>query len=134
MLITLDPLLAPIVVPGVELTPSTVSPQVIVPMLTTLNAISMLLIEHIFQDRFLVSYAHKWLSQLKSKTLTEKRDYKLFGSSSDGYKTFICRYLTPQEPPMGISTRRGCLHLASLIPFMPDAQVSSPMYFFGIKI
>lgn len=100
VLITLNPLLTPIIVPGLELSPKSVCSQ----------------------DRFLVSYAHSWLSQLKSKAVTKDRDYNIFGYNSDGYKVLSCRYLTPQEPPMDIQTRRGCLHLTSMIPFMPDAQ------------
>ncbi|CAM9315544.1 unnamed protein product [Ectocarpus fasciculatus] len=100
VLITLDPLLAPVVVPGLELSPSSVCPQ----------------------DRFLVSYAHSWLSQLKSKAVSSQRDYSIFGYNSDGYKVLCCRYLTPQEPPLGLLHRRGCIQLTSMIPFMPDAQ------------
>ena len=100
-MITLDPLLLPIVVPGLELSVSSVCPS----------------------DRFLVSYAHTWLSQLRnSNKAWAKRVYNIFGFNSDGYKVLSCRYLTPQEPPLDISTRRGCLHLTSMIPFMPDAQ------------
>jgi hypothetical protein len=100
VLITLDPLLSPIVVPGLELSATSVCPT----------------------DRFLVAYAHSWLHALRAKKQTAEREYNIFGYNSDGYKVLSCRYLTPQEPPMDIGTRRGCLHLTSMIPFMPDSQ------------
>ena len=74
-------------------------------------------------DRPMASYAQQWLSELhRYSSATKKRVYTLFGDSSEGYKVLICRYLTPQEPPSMITTRRGCLHFASMIPFMPDSQ------------
>ena len=69
------------------------------------------------------SYARSWLKNVKSTGAhTESRNYKLFGTDSNGFNVFLCRYLTAQQPPKGYESRRACVHLISNIPFMNDAQ------------
>lgn len=74
-------------------------------------------------DRPLVSYTQMWLQTIKDiGPHTKKRRYMLFGSNSDGLSVLICRYLKPLMPPPGVSTRRACIHIVSLLPFIPDSQ------------
>ena len=66
----------------------------------------------------------QWLKDLKEiGPHTSKRQYTIFGTNSDGLSVLICRYLRAQKPPACIpATRRACVHLVSLIPFIQDAQ------------
>jgi coiled-coil and C2 domain-containing protein 2A len=74
-------------------------------------------------DRPLVTYAQLWLQTIRDLGAhTKRRRYMLFGSNSDGLSVLICRYLKPLEPPPGVTTRRACVHIVSLIPFIPDSQ------------
>ena len=101
VLVTLDPLL--------------VGPPNIPEEITVSNVVR--------EDRTIASYARGWLSAVKEiGPHTEQRNYLLFGTNSNGQNVLICRYLTPLRPPMGFETRRGCVHLVAMIPFMKDAQ------------
>lgn len=74
-------------------------------------------------DRYMVSYAKDWTEHLRTlHPWMEDRDLEIFVSTSTGYRAHVCRYLTPQQPPPGYDTRRACLHLVSLIPFLEDAH------------
>jgi hypothetical protein len=74
-------------------------------------------------DRPLVTYAQLWLQTIRDLGAhTKRRRYMLFGSNSDGLSVLLCRYLKPLPPPPGIVSRRGCLHIVSLLPFIPDSQ------------
>lgn len=74
-------------------------------------------------DRPLVTYAQLWLQTIRDLgPHTKKRRYMLFGSNSDGLSVLLCRYLKPLPPPPGILSRRACIHLVSLLPFIPDSQ------------
>jgi hypothetical protein len=74
-------------------------------------------------DRMIAIHASKWLESLREvNEMTRNRPYKLFGMNSSGYQVFICRYLTSQLPPPGYHSRRACLHLVSMIPFVKDIQ------------
>lgn len=76
------------------------------------------------EDRFLAAHARSWLSNLAcAGNHTKNRIYKLFGMNSSGLNTFLPRYLTAQRPPKGFESRRACVHLTSIIPFMHDSQV-----------
>lgn len=75
-------------------------------------------------DRFLASYAQVWLEDIRAVgENTRNRPYKIFGFNSDGLGTFISRYLTAMQPPPTLNTRRGCLHLVNMVPFLSDAQL-----------
>jgi hypothetical protein len=77
------------------------------------------------EDRFLAAYARSWLAGLAALGKhTKSRAYKLFGMNSSGLNTFLPRYLTAQRPPKGFESRRSCVHLASIVPFMQDTQVT----------
>lgn len=77
------------------------------------------------EDRYLAAHARSWLSNIACiGNHTKNRIYKLFGMNSSGLNTFLPRYLTAQRPPEGFESRRACVHLASIIPFMHDSQVS----------
>lgn len=74
-------------------------------------------------DRPLIPRALMWLSNLQGiGQHTKKRKYTVFGSNSDGLSVLVCRFLKPLQPPPGITTRRACIHVVSLIPFIPDSQ------------
>jgi coiled-coil and C2 domain-containing protein 2A len=74
-------------------------------------------------DRPLVTYAQLWLQTIRDLgNHTRKRRYMLFGSNSDGLSVLLCRYLKPLQPPPGVVSRRACIHLVSLLPFIPDSQ------------
>ena len=74
-------------------------------------------------DRPLIPRAQFWVSKLKGiGNHTKNRKYTVFGSNSDGLSVLVCRYLKPLQPPPGISSRRACIHVVSLIPFIPDIQ------------
>lgn len=76
-----------------------------------------------FLALFAGAYARTWLKSVKATGAhTESRNYKLFGTNSNGYNVFLSRYLTAQQPPKGYESRRACIHLISNIPFMNDAQ------------
>lgn len=76
------------------------------------------------EDRYLAAYARLWLANVTSVGKhTKTRVYKLFGMNSSGLNTFLPRYLTAQKPPRGFESRRACIHLTSIVPFMQDAQV-----------
>jgi hypothetical protein len=80
------------------------------------------------EDRFLAAYARSWLAGLAALGKhTKSRAYKLFGMNSSGLNTFLPRYLTAQRPPRGFESRRACVHLASIVPFMQDAQVTESL-------
>ena len=82
------------------------------------------------EDRFLAAHARSWLAGLAALGKhTKSRAYKLFGMNSSGLNTFLPRYLTAQRPPKGFESRRACVHLASIVPFMQDAQVSESLFF-----
>lgn len=69
------------------------------------------------------AYARGWLKSVKAAgPHTESRNYKLFGTDSNGYNVFLSRFLAAQQPPKGYESRRACVHLISNIPFMNDAQ------------
>lgn len=72
-------------------------------------------------DRNYVSFANAWLKELSGlNSHTKERTYKLFASCSNGLQTLLPRFLTPMQPPPGFDTRRSCLHLAAILPFMLD--------------
>ena len=74
-------------------------------------------------DRYLVIYNREWQASIHALGLhTKDRPYKLFGTNSNGLNVLICRYLTPLKPPAGFMSRRGVLHLVSMIPFMKDSH------------
>jgi hypothetical protein len=74
-------------------------------------------------DRLLAIHASKWLDSIRElNEWTAERPYKLFAMNSSGLQVFICRYLTSQKPPEGFQTRRGAIHLVSMIPFVKDIQ------------
>jgi hypothetical protein len=74
-------------------------------------------------DRYLVHYTRMWMDSIRAiGPHTKDRPYKLFGTNSSGLNALVCRYLTPQKPPAGFESRRAVLHLASMMPFMKDAQ------------
>jgi hypothetical protein len=74
-------------------------------------------------DRPLVTYAQLWLQTIRDLGAhTKRRRYMLFGSNSDGLSVLLCRYLKPLPPPPGVTSRRACVHIVSLIPFIPDSQ------------
>jgi hypothetical protein len=80
------------------------------------------------EDRFLAAYARSWLAGLAALGKhTKSRAYKLFGMNSSGLNTFLPRYLTAQRPPKGFESRRACVHLASIVPFMQDTQVTESL-------
>ena len=82
------------------------------------------------EDRFLAAHARSWLAGLAALGKhTKSRAYKLFGMNSSGLNTFLPRYLTAQRPPKGFESRRACVHLASIVPFMQDAQVPESLFF-----
>ena len=81
------------------------------------------------EDRYLAAYARLWLTNVTSVgNHTKNRTFKLFGMNSSGLNTFLPRYLTPQKPPKGFSSRRACIHLTSIVPYMDDAQVRTNQY------
>lgn len=72
---------------------------------------------------YLVHYTRQWQESIHAiGPHTKDRVYKLFCANSSGLNVFVCRYLTPQQPPPGFESRRAILHLASMMPFMKDAQ------------
>jgi hypothetical protein len=74
-------------------------------------------------DRVYSAYARNWLKSLRSyRTYTAKRSYQVFGSNSKGEGVLISRYLTAQQPPLGFTTRRQCIHFVSQIPFIADSH------------
>lgn len=100
VMITLDPLLTPVIVPGGGLTANHM-----------INA-----------DKFMATHAQRFVSDLVKVDALKHRDFTLFGTNSEGYKVLICRYLTPLQPPEHIISRRAAIHLVSMIPFMPDSE------------
>jgi hypothetical protein len=100
VMVTLDPFLTPVIVPGMGLTAN----------------------HMINSEKFMATHAQRFISDLVRKDSLKHRTYSLFGTNSEGYKVLICRYLTPIEPPSHIKSRRAAIHLVSMIPFMPDAQ------------
>lgn len=74
-------------------------------------------------DKVYASKTRSWLNDLRSiGSHTRNRSYIIFGTNSAGLNVLICRYLCPQRPPKGFETRRSCIHLVSIIPFMKDSQ------------
>lgn len=70
-----------------------------------------------------VNYAREWIKRLHDLgPHTKTRVYKAFAVNSSGDNVLICRFLTPQCPPRGFQSRRACLHLLSMMPFMRDSQ------------
>ncbi len=95
------------------------------PLLSTLPEIPMdMSASNLFsQDRPFGPYASIWLQQLKNYSqCTKDRNFKVFGSSSEGLHTLICRYLHPQCPPRGFRSKRGAIHLVSHLPYMSDVH------------
>jgi len=79
------------------------------------------------EDKHLGAFATAWLQEAQTYAAhTLRRSYKLFGTTSSGQKAFLCRFLCPQAPPASLSltTRRSLLHFVSLVPFIPNSQVS----------
>lgn len=77
------------------------------------------------QDQFLLAYSQIWLDKLNNKvknssTRMEARKFRVMVLNSEGYNVFLPRFLTPQSPPSGFSSRRACLHLVSILPFLSD--------------
>jgi hypothetical protein len=104
VLITLDPFL--------------VSP----PSFSTLDRYEILTNTTIPQDRVHVPYARWWLNSLKSYGGSIlSRSFKIMATNSSGQDVLLCRYLTPQRPPTGFNSRRSCIHLVSMIPFLTDS-------------
>lgn len=103
ILITLDPLLmAP-------------------PSPTQLSRYELITTSVIPQDKIHISYAKRWLDRLKHYgDHVLNRSYLLFATNSSGQEVFIPRYLIPQRPPPGFYSRRACIHLTTLIPFLRD--------------
>ena len=76
------------------------------------------------EDRFCTNYARQWMREIASVGAhTKNRSFSLFGMRSNGLHTLIPRFLTALKPPKGFDSKRACVHLASQVPFMPDAQV-----------
>ena len=76
------------------------------------------------EDRYLATYARSWLQSVTSVGKhTKNRTFKLFGMNNSGLNTFLPRFLSPQKPPKGFNSRRACIHLTSIVPYMDDAQV-----------
>ena len=74
-------------------------------------------------DRPFASAAKAWLRAAHGVSkYTKERPYRLFGCSTRGLNTLICRFLVPMRPPQGFETRRACVHLLTLLPFMTDSQ------------
>eukprot|EP01035_Chromulina_nebulosa_P018024 gene18024-23665_t len=71
-------------------------------------------------DKAYAAYTSTWLRNLQNKC--PDRLFKIFAMSSSGLDVFIPRYLIPQKPPDEFLSKRACLHLVSLIPFLPDTQ------------
>lgn len=77
----------------------------------------------IADDRMIAIYAMKWLEQVRDiNEHTAHRPYKLFAMNSSGLQVFLCRFLTSQSPPPEFHSRRACIHLVSMIPFVKDIQ------------
>lgn len=75
-------------------------------------------------DRPLVPYAQAWMKSLREYSeFTKNRKYMIFGTNSEGLSVLVCRYLRPQTPPVNMTSRRSCLHLVSMIPFLEDSKV-----------
>jgi coiled-coil and C2 domain-containing protein 2A len=74
-------------------------------------------------DRSFNAYASKWIRELNEYSIkTRDRDYKVFGSNSEGLNVLLCRYLSPLKPPEGFETIRGAAHIVSLFPYLSDAH------------
>ena len=75
------------------------------------------------EDKPFAGAARSWLRSVHSVSkYTKERPFKLFGANTRGFSVLLCRYLVPMRPPQGFSSRRACIHLVSLLPFMADAQ------------
>lgn len=78
------------------------------------------------EDKVLAGPARMWLKSVHGMSkYTKERPYKLFGKNTRGLSVLLCRYLQPMKPPPGYVSRRSCIHLVSLLPFMADAQTFS---------
>ena len=74
-------------------------------------------------DRSFNAYASKWVRELNEYSIkTKDREYKVFGSNSEGLNVLLCRYLSPLKPPEGFETIRGAAHIVSLFPYLSDAH------------
>jgi len=75
------------------------------------------------EDKFLVDYSLAWLRDVRATSNhTKSRVYRVFGVNSDGLGVFIPRFLKAIRPPSTLATRRGCLHLMSLLPPLTDSE------------
>jgi len=75
------------------------------------------------EDRQYSAYAQNWLKNIRShRTYTEDRSFQIVGTNSRGESVLIPRYLTAQQPPMGFTTRRECIHFVAQLPFIEDAH------------
>lgn len=78
----------------------------------------------IAEDRSYAYYAQSWLKDLRGiSNHTKDRPYSIFAMNNKGFKVLICRYLTAQRPPDGYESRRACINLVTLIPFMVDSSL-----------
>lgn len=71
-----------------------------------------------------LSYYRHWAEALAARgDPVAKRSFNIFGTNSDGLSVLVSRYLKPHAPPaMCQNSRRSCLQLVSMLPFIPDSQ------------
>ncbi|DBA01667.1 TPA: hypothetical protein N0F65_010318 [Lagenidium giganteum] len=73
----------------------------------------------------LVAYARTWVASVRrSNTATKQRDLSVFVRNVRSGKTFVSRYLCPQQPPAGHRASVAQLvRLVKLVPFLEDWHV-----------
>ena len=85
------------------------------------------------EDERLIRYGASWIQQLRIyfENMNEiikrpvdgrisKRLVQAFGNNMNGDAVLICRYLSPQTPPPGVSCLNQVARFVSLIPFLED--------------
>jgi len=85
------------------------------------------------EDERLIRYGASWIQQLRIyfENMNEiikrpvdgrisKRLVQVFGNNMNGDAVLICRYLSPQAPPPGVSCLNQVARFVSLIPFLED--------------
>jgi hypothetical protein len=53
------------------------------------------------EKQTLLSAASEWVKSIK-KGKFEKRNIKVFGENVSGQSVLLCRYITPQNPPLDV--------------------------------
>jgi len=69
--------------------------------------------------------ALEWVSELKkSSPAFARRAFTSVIGDIHGHPQFVCRYATPETPPLKLQRANLFTRFVSIIPFLPDAQVS----------